>query len=93
MTNQKDWMFEEQRWPQEQPAKTNEANLPQNRQYEAAETDRDREEQYLAGCIRVIRRNIDMYEKQIAIMNEEIEDMYDRYRHDDGQIPVRWYSR
>lgn len=48
--------------------------------------DRFREETYLKDCIRVIRRNIEAYEKEIKIMDADIEDMYDRYRHDDPEI-------
>ena len=48
--------------------------------------DRRKEEAYLNTCIQVIRRNIESYEKEIRIMDAEIEDMYDRYRHDDPEI-------
>ncbi len=44
------------------------------------------EEQYLNLCIGIIKDNIDAYKKEIDIMSADIDDMYDRYRHDDPEI-------
>lgn len=55
-------------------------------QEESSRNERFREETYLKDCVRVIRRNIESYEKEIKVMDAEIEDMYDRYRHDDPEI-------
>lgn len=50
------------------------------------QTERLLEEQYLSNCIRIIKKNIDAYRKEIEIMSADIQDMYDRYRHDDPEI-------
>lgn len=50
------------------------------------QTERLLEEQYLKNCISIIKKNIDAYMKDIEIMNEDIQDMYERYRHDDPEI-------
>ena len=50
------------------------------------QTERLLEEQYLKNCISIIKKNIDAYMKEIEIMNADIQDMYDRYRHDDPEI-------
>lgn len=50
------------------------------------QTERLLEEQYLNICIRIIKKNIDAYMKEIEIMSADIEDMYDRYRQDDPEI-------
>ncbi|QHQ62782.1 AAA family ATPase [Anaerocolumna sedimenticola] len=50
------------------------------------QTERLLEEQYLNSCISIIKKNIDAYKKEIEIMSADIEDMYDRYRHDDPEI-------
>ncbi|WMJ88763.1 HelD family protein [Anaerocolumna sp. MB42-C2] len=44
------------------------------------------EEQYLNNCIKIIKKNIDAYMKEIEIMSADIKDMYDRYRQDDPEI-------
>jgi DNA helicase-2/ATP-dependent DNA helicase PcrA len=50
------------------------------------QTERVGEEQYLNICIRIIKKNIDAYKKDIEIMSADIKDMYDRYRQDDPEI-------
>lgn len=46
----------------------------------------EKEQQYLANCISVIQRNIETYEKDVAIMSADIQDMYQRYRDDDPEL-------
>ncbi len=50
------------------------------------QTERLREEEYLKKCIGIIKDNIDAYKKDIEIMSADIQDMYERYRHDDPEI-------
>ena len=50
------------------------------------QSERLSEEQYLKDCISIIKNNIEAYEKEIAIMSADIQDMYERYRHDDPEI-------
>ena len=47
---------------------------------------REYEENYLAECIRVIKKNIGIYEEETQRMSAEIKDMYERYRDDDPEI-------
>lgn len=50
------------------------------------DTERLREEAHLKECVKVIRENIAVYEKDVAVMGEEIQDMYKRYHDDDPEI-------
>lgn len=50
------------------------------------QTERQKEERYLKDCVSIIKKNVEEYEKQIAIMSADIQDMYERYRHDDPEI-------
>ncbi|MDF2609651.1 MAG: hypothetical protein K0R92_1125, partial [Lachnospiraceae bacterium] len=50
------------------------------------QTERLLEEQHLNICISIIKKNIDTYKKEIENMSADIQDMYDRYRHDDPEI-------
>lgn len=50
------------------------------------QTERLLEEQYLNQCIHVIKENIGRYQRDIDIMSADIQDMYERYRHDDPEI-------
>lgn len=49
-------------------------------------TDRTAEELHLSECLQVIRKNVANYEKQVATMSGEIQDMYERYRDDNPEI-------
>ncbi len=49
-------------------------------------TDRQQEEKHLQDCVQVIRKNIAAYEKDVAVMGEEIQDMYKRYHDNDPEI-------
>lgn len=55
---------------------------------ETKETKADwqQETSHLAECLKVIKANIGAYEKEIAVMNADIDRMYDQYRHDDPEI-------
>lgn len=50
------------------------------------QTERQMEEQHLAECISIIKKNVENYEKEVAIMSADIQDMYERYRDDDPEI-------
>ena len=50
------------------------------------DTERLREEAHLAECVEIIRKNIAGYEKDVAVMGEEIQDMYKRYHDNDPEI-------
>lgn len=52
----------------------------------AQDTERDREEAHLKECVGIIRRNIAAYEKEVAVMGEDIWDMYQRYHDNDSEI-------
>ena len=51
-------------------------------------TDWQQEEQHLKECVQVIRQNIALYEAQVAVMNEDIQRMYEQYRDNDPEIFV-----
>ncbi len=51
-------------------------------------TDWQQEEQHLKECVQVIRQNIASYESQVAIMNKDIQRMYEQYRDNDPEIFV-----
>lgn len=55
---------------------------------ETKETKADwqQEQRHLAEYLKVIKANIGAYEKEIAVMNADIDRMYDQYRHDDPEI-------
>ena len=50
------------------------------------DTERLREEAHLTECVEIIRKNIAGYEKDVAVMGEEIQDMYKRYHDNDPEI-------
>lgn len=50
------------------------------------DTERLREEAHLKECVGIIRKNIAAYEKDVAVMGEEIQDMYKRYHDNDPEI-------
>ena len=50
------------------------------------DTERLREEAHLSECVDIIRKNIAVYEKDVAVMGEEIQDMYKRYHDNDPEI-------
>lgn len=50
------------------------------------QTDRMQEETYLNDCICIIKKNIESYEKDVAVMSADIQDMYERYRDDDPEV-------
>lgn len=50
------------------------------------QTERQMEEDHLQDCLCIIKRNVERYEKEVAIMTADIKDMYDRYRDDDPEI-------
>ena len=50
------------------------------------DTERLREEAHLAECVAVIRDNIAAYEKDVSVLGEEIQDMYQRYHDNDPEI-------
>lgn len=50
------------------------------------DTERLREEAHLEECVGIIRKNIAAYEKDVAVMGEEIQDMYKRYHDNDPEI-------
>lgn len=52
----------------------------------AQDTERLREEAHLKECVGIIRNNIAAYEKDVAAMGEEIQDMYKRYHDNDPEI-------
>lgn len=52
----------------------------------AKQTERLREEKYLKDSICIIKKNIEFYEKEVSVMSEEIQDMYQRYHDDDPEI-------
>ncbi|MGN0507487.1 MAG: HelD family protein [Lachnospiraceae bacterium] len=49
-------------------------------------TERQKEEQHLAECLQVIKANIAAYEKDIAVMNADIQAMYESYHDNDPEI-------
>ncbi len=57
-----------------------------DKEMEDATLGREYEEKYLAECIRVIKKNIGIYEEETQRMSAEIKDMYERYRDDDPEI-------
>ncbi|MCH5272658.1 MAG: AAA family ATPase [Lachnospiraceae bacterium] len=52
----------------------------------AKDTEYLREEKHLKECVGIIRKNIAVYEKDVAVMGEEIQDMYKRYHDNDPEI-------
>ncbi len=44
------------------------------------------EEQHLQECVDVIKRNIDAHMKDIGVMEQDIKEMYERYRDNDPEI-------
>lgn len=50
------------------------------------QADRMQEETYLSDCICIIKKNIESYEKDVAVMSADIQDMYERYRDDDPEV-------
>lgn len=52
----------------------------------AKDTERLREEAHLKECVEIIRKNIAAYETDVAVMGEEIQDMYKRYHDNDPEI-------
>lgn len=50
------------------------------------QTERLKEEQHLKDCVSIIKKNIESYQKEVTKMSAEIQDMYERYRHDDPEI-------
>lgn len=50
------------------------------------DTERLREEAHLKECVGIIRKNIAAYETDVAVMGEEIQDMYKRYHDNDPEI-------